>query len=126
MKYSLQENIDIEELLAPESEMERQLLGISEFRKGLLWGKPRYGHPEGKVVFHIREVLDNIDKLDISPANRKSLRLIAYVHDTFKYLEDKGKPRDWSKHHSILARDFIAQFTNDQVLLDIVVLHDEA
>ncbi|MEO1516084.1 MAG: hypothetical protein AAFV95_13760 [Bacteroidota bacterium] len=126
MKFTLEENIDIEALLAPETETEQQLLSIPAFRQGLLWGTPRYGHPEGKVVFHIREVLDNIDKLDIAPDIRSQLRLIAYAHDTFKYLEHKGTPRDWSRHHSILARTFMEKITEDSSVLDIIELHDEA
>ena len=29
------------------------------------------------------------------------MRIIAFVHDTFKYKEHKGHPRDWSRHHSV-------------------------
>lgn len=123
MKETLRESIDVEELLQPETELERALLASEEFRKGLFWGKPRYGHPEGKVLYHIREVLDNVEKLHIDPTTRANLRIITFVHDTFKYLEDKS---DWSKHHSILARKFMEEYINDQSVLDIIELHDEA
>ncbi|NJK83710.1 MAG: hypothetical protein HC912_07715 [Saprospiraceae bacterium] len=103
------------------------MLQDSAFLAGLNWGFPRYGHPEGKVVYHVHEVLANITLIpELSAANRARLRTIAYVHDTFKYLEDRGRPRDWSKHHAILAKNFVAQYTNDEAVLTITELHDEA
>lgn len=123
MKEILRESIDVEALLRPETELERALIAAEPFRQGLFWGKPRYGHPEGKVLYHIREVLDNIDKLTVDAETREKLRLITFSHDTFKYQEDKS---DWSKHHAILARQFMEDFIDDQALLDIIELHDEA
>lgn len=118
----------IENLLKPETPLEKAILRAPEFQAGLLWGKPRYGHPEGKIIFHIKEVFDNIDKVPTDPDTRSQLRLIALVHDTFKYAEDKlrGRNRDWSKHHSILARKFMEAYTEDIAVLDVVELHDEA
>jgi len=57
---------------------------------------------------------------------RRQLRIITFVHDTFKNIEDKGTPRDWSKHHGVYARKFLAKFIEDEVLLNITELHDEA
>ncbi len=116
----------IELLLQPETDLEHRIIAEPGFQKGLYWGKPRFGHPEGQIINHIPEVLTNIEKLDVSADIREKLRLLAYVHDTFKYLEDKSEPRDWSKHHGIFARKFLAQFIDDPILLDIVELHDEA
>ena len=114
-------------LLQPETDFERYLLSLPEFREGMLWGEPRFGHPEGKVFYHVREVLDNIDRIaNLSAPMRERLRIIAFVHDTFKYCEDKGVPRDWSRHHSVLARQFLQQHTSDEAVLDVVELHDEA
>lgn len=48
-------------LIKPETELERELLHTPEFQVGMCWGEPRFGHPEGKVGLHVREVLDNID-----------------------------------------------------------------
>lgn len=113
-------------LIRPESEAEAALLKDPAFQQGLLWGEPRFGHPEGEVYKHILEVLGNIDRLEISPADRRRLRLIALVHDTFKHLEARGIPRDWSQHHGMLARHYVAKFTSEKAVLDIVELHDEA
>ena len=127
MKEPLRIEGYVEKILKPETDLEKALLNSSEFQKGLFWGKPRYGHPEGKVLFHIKEVLDNIDKLEIDKPTRIKLRLIAFAHDTFKYMEEKSTPhRDWSKHHSVIARRFMEDYTRDEEVLDVIELHDEA
>ncbi len=114
-------------LLRPETPLEERLLGLPEFQRGLLWGEPRFGHPEGKVILHIREVLDNIDRIaDLTPEWREQLRLVAFVHDTFKYAEDRSTPRDWDRHHGLLARRFLEPFGVDPVVLDILETHDDA
>lgn len=122
-------SLDLEQIqmaLGPETPLERRIIQQPDFIKGLCWGVPRYGHPEGEVYKHIQEVLANIDRLDIDQETRAKLRVMAYVHDTFKYLEDKKRPRDWSKHHAIYARKFVERFTKDKAIIDIVELHDEA
>ncbi|MCO6489264.1 MAG: hypothetical protein J5I98_12645 [Phaeodactylibacter sp.] len=120
------DRVDLESILQPETALERRLIQDPEFRRGLGWGIPRFGHPEGEVYKHIREVLDNIDRFDISADEREKLRLITFVHDTFKHLEDKSYPRDWSKHHGVYARRFLERHYDDPVVLRIVELHDEA
>jgi len=114
------------ELLQPETPLEWRLLQDETFCEGLNWGRPRFGHPEGKVYRHIREVLDNIDALGVRGCTRERLRLIAFSHDTFKYREVRGFPRDWARHHGMLARRYMEAWTNDQAVLDILELHDEA
>lgn len=116
----------IETTLQPETDLERQLIHNAEFQEGLLWGVPRYGHPEGEVYKHIREVLDNVDRLPIDLLTRQKLRIITFLHDTFKHREDKRRPRDWSKHHAMLARQFAGRYIDDRGILDIIELHDEA
>jgi hypothetical protein len=118
--------INYEAIFQPETELEVKIIGDASFREGLNWGVPRFGHPEGEVYKHIREVLDNIDLLDISNDYREPLRIIALTHDTFKHKEDKSYPRDWAKHHGVYARLFMEQYTDDPAILDILELHDEA
>ena len=118
--------VDLEAELQPETDLERKLLENPAFFRGLFWGVPRYGHPEGEIYKHIREVLANIDRLRPGAEMRAQLRLIAYVHDTFKYKEDKTFPRDWSRHHGVYARRFLENFIDDPLLLNIIELHDEA
>lgn len=127
MENSLHKEINIIKLLQPQTHLEKHLLSVAEFRKGLFWGKPRFGHPEGMVIYHIKEVLDNIHKLQVDDDTREQLRTIAYSHDTFKYLEEKiGKGPDRSNHHSVLARKFMEDYITDQNVLDVIEYHDEA
>jgi HD domain len=119
---------DIETILQPETDLERFFIGLPHIQEGLLWGEPRYGHPEGKVLYHIVEIYKNIDCIipPLSIKDRDTLRLITLLHDTFKYAEDKSYPRDWSKHHGILARLYAKPYISVKSTLDIIELHDEA
>lgn len=122
---SVAHNIIIEEIIHAETALENRLLSEPEFRQGLLWGKPRFGHPEGTIALHINEVLDNIDKLPIQEYERTTLRLVAIAHDTFKNKEDRTIPRNWNMHHSVIAKNFMKKYSNDPVLLQTIELHDE-
>ena len=114
------------DLLQPENSLEASFLQNEQFRRGLVWGLPRYGHPEGTIWRHILEVCANIDALPVDADTRRKLRTVCWVHDTFKHIEHRGNPRDWSKHHSVYARQFLADYTDDPLLLNVVELHDEA
>ena len=118
----------IEAILQPKTELERFIIEQPPLRKGLTWGEPRYGHPEGMVLHHIPEIFNNIETISpaVSPEIAVKLRLITLLHDSFKYAEDKSSPRDWSKHHGILARQFAESFIEDREILEILELHDEA
>lgn len=117
----------LERLLVPETDLERSLVALPEFQHGLSWGEPRFGHPEGKVVLHVREVLENISAIpDLQPIDRSRLRLIALAHDTFKHAESRSRPRDWTRHHGMLARRFMEGYTSDTVVLDVIETHDDA
>ena len=117
----------LEQLLCPETDLERHLMDLPEFRHGLCWGEPRYGHPEGKVALHVREVLDNISSIqNLSADDRSRLRIIALAHDTFKHAESRSRPRDWTKHHGVLARRFMESYTSDTAVLDVIETHDDA
>lgn len=117
---------EIETLLQPETELESLLLIQPELRRGLLWGKPRRGHPEGKVLYHVREVLDNVDRFATHDMERLQLRLMAIIHDAFKYREVFGQPRDWTRHHAVLARKFSEKWFSNTDLLNIIEWHDDA
>ena len=112
--------------LQPENDLERSFLDDEDYRRGLLWGVPRYGHPEGTILAHIIEVNANIDKLPVSAEIRRKLRLVCFVHDSFKNIEHKGNPRDWTRHHAVYARKFLARYIDDEPLLNVVELHDDA
>lgn len=116
------------ELIMPETALEEILLQTPEFNQGLLWGRPRYGHPEGQVIFHIAEVLDNIELLTIGALEREVLRLVAIVHDTLKFKEEELRLMndDYLQHHGILARRFMERYTDNEQVLKLIELHDEA
>jgi hypothetical protein len=126
MKLMFDQPIDFRRLIEPETTLEKHLISHPEFLDGYNWGTPRFGHPEGKVGLHVKEVLNNVDKYSPTPLARRQLRLIALSHDTFKFREEKIFPRDWSKHHGALARKFMEQHIDEPLILDIIELHDEA
>ena len=117
---------ELKDYLEPETDLEASFLEDAEFRRGLQWGVPRFGHPEGSIMAHIVEVNANIDTLPVDAETRRKLRIISWVHDTFKHIEDKGFPRDWTRHHAVYARKFLEQYIDDELLLNVVELHDEA
>ncbi len=120
----------IESILRPETETERNILADPEFKEGLFFGKPRYGHPEGKVVFHIREVFENIDtNAGEDKELRRKLRLIALIHDTFKYKEQKARSifgRKKENHHAVFAANFAEAYVKENDVLKIIKRHDDA
>lgn len=117
---------EIRGILKPETELEKRVVADPEFVIGAGYGKPRKGHPEGQVVYHIREVLDNVEKYS-NEENRADLRLIALIHDTFKFKVDQTKQKSGENHHAMIARRFAEKFPQiPNYILDIIELHDEA
>ncbi len=109
-----------------ETDLERTIAADPAWQQGVIWGKPRFGHLEGAVQFHIADVLTNIDGQQPTPEERRKLRLIALVHDTFKYRVNELKPKMGNNHHAHIARVFAEKYIDDPVILDIIELHDEA
>lgn len=116
----------IKDIVKPENGIETAIISNIDFIEGCGYGKPRSGHPEGKVIYHIKEVLDNIDKWYADDEDREDLRLIALVHDTFKHKVDRNKPKVSANHHGTIARIFAQKFTQDIKLQYIIEMHDEA
>lgn len=116
----------IKTLLKPENGIEIAIVSNADFIEGASYGKPRSGHPEGAVKYHIKEVLENIDKFYPDDPDRSDLRFIALVHDTFKHKVDQRKPKTGDNHHGMIARVFAQQYTQDNKVLKIIELHDEA
>ena len=116
----------IKQIVKPENGIETAIVSDVDFIEGCSYGKPRSGHPEGKVIYHVKEVLENIDKFYADDYERTKLRLIALVHDTFKHKVDQKKPKTGANHHGTIARVFAQQFTHDAGVLKIIEAHDEA
>ena len=109
----------IKQIVKPENGIEVAIVSHADFIEGASYGKPRSGHPEGKVIYHVKEVLENIDKFYADDDKRTELRLIALVHDTFKHKVDQRKPKVGENHHGTIARVFTQEFTHDAGVLKI-------
>lgn len=126
----------IEEIIKPETELEKIIISDPEFIEGALWGKPRNGHPEGQVIYHIGHILKNIENIRatsflngspmITLLDRERLRLIAIIHDSFKYKVNRDLPKRGENHHGMIARRFAEKYITDLEVLEIIELHDEA
>lgn len=109
-----------------ETDLEVEICADPVWQKGAVWGRPRPGHPEGQVRYHLVEVLANVERYATSPEERRDLRLIALIHDTLKYQVDPYQPRTGEYHHGMLARRFAERYLQDEALLEVIELHDEA
>jgi HD domain len=112
--------------IATEGPLERRIVGDERWRAGAAWGWPRPGHPEGDVATHVRDVLDNLDRLGLAPDARRKLRLVALLHDAFKREVNRARPRTGDNHHAVIARRFAEGLTDDEDVLELIELHDEA
>lgn len=109
-----------------ETPLEAEIMADPDWVAGLSYGSPRPGHPEGAVAYHIPEVLANVDRLALNLDDRARLRLVALAHDNFKYQVDRTKVHTGENHHGMLARRFLERYVEDEALLTVVELHDEA
>ena len=107
-----------------ETQLEKDIAADQQWLVGIAWGTARPGHPEGRVVFHIRDVLDNIDRFFSGAGDRSRLRLIALTHDTFKYQVAGAGAH--AQSHGYLARKFAERYIHDLDILEVIELHDEA
>jgi hypothetical protein len=122
-----QGGFDVTELVPgfePASSLEITLAFQPALLAGLAWGKPRPAHPEGPVGLHVSELLEQIDLRGETRDRRTALRVIALVHDSFKYRVVKWLPRTGENHHAMRARRFLEGFSTDERLLTTVELHD--
>lgn len=118
--------MDFRILIKPENKLEEDIISDSEWVEGANWGMVREGHPEDRTVDHIVEVFKNIDNLKIDDNERRKLRIIAIVHDTFKNKVDINQPRIGDNNHAIIAAKFAEKYIDDKMILKIIKLHDEA
>lgn len=108
----------------PENDLERAVADDPELRRGLGWGEPRSGHPEGTVGAHVADLLEAIDKRGETGARRSDLRFLALVHDSLKFRVRKWLPKAGENHHAVRARRFAERYTDDERLLATIELHD--
>lgn len=91
------------------------------------WGKPRQGHPEGTIRAHIQDLEANLERLKpfISEEQFWKLRVLIHVHDAFKGVAAQNVAIVHPQSHASLAREFLAGYTADADLLNMVQFHDE-
>lgn len=116
----------IKNIIKPENGIETVICDNQDFIDGCSYGKPRKGHPEGQVIYHIKEVLENIEKFYPEDNDREELRLIAILHDTFKHKVDRNQQRTGENHHGMIARRFAENYPIKNNVLDIIQRHDDA
>jgi hypothetical protein len=107
----------------PETALERDLTSDPTLLRGLAWGRPRPGHPEGSVGLHVGDILAAITE----PAGRRrrELRFLALVHDGLKQRVRADRERAPDNDHAVLARRFAERYVADRRLLVTLELHDE-
>jgi len=108
------------------NELERSIADDPLFRQGLEYGRPRRGHPEGAVKYHIADVLKNVETWYAPSPFYRSLRLVALIHDTFKFQVDRTRQPCGPNHHGAYARRFAENYLDDEAVLDVIEWHDEA
>jgi hypothetical protein len=92
--------------------------------RGLAWGSPRSGHPEGSVGAHVSDLLRRLHEWGEREPRRSELRLAAIVHDALKYQVKRWLPRSGENHHAMRARRFAERYIADERLLATIELHD--
>jgi hypothetical protein len=63
--------------------------------RGLAWGRPRRGHPEGSVGAHVADLLATIERWGEAGERRAELRFIALVHDSLKFSGRRAPAQAW-------------------------------
>lgn len=108
-------------------EILQRIIANERYLKNIEYGKPRTGHPEGKVKYHIAELEENLESMklkDISEEQYWKLKFLIHVHDTFKAEAVPNSAIAHPSSHASLARKFASEFTNDADLLNMIQYHD--
>jgi hypothetical protein len=108
----------------PENVLERAVAEDPALLRGLAWGTPRKGHPEGTVGAHVADLLGRLDRQREPPELRAALRFIALVHDAQKDRVRGWLPKTGENHHATRARRLAERYTDDERLLSTIELHD--
>lgn len=103
------------------------ICGDQRYQKNIDWGRPRSGHPEGTIRAHIGELEGNLKRLRsrLDDTEYWKLRILIHTHDTFKADARSGISISDPRSHASLARAFLAEFCDDEDLLNMLQLHDK-
>lgn len=105
----------------------QQIINNARYLKNIEYGRPRPGHPEGKVKYHIAALEENLEALrsrGISEEQYWKLKFLIHVHDSFKAEAVPNSAILHPNSHATLARNFAAEFTVDTDLLNMIQYHD--
>jgi hypothetical protein len=97
------------------------------YQLSLDWGRPRVGHPEGSLRNHIEDLERNLERIrgHLLVGEYERLHLLIHVHDICKPDAWTGVLSDHPNNHAYMARDLLALYCDDPVLLAITQLHDD-
>jgi hypothetical protein len=106
----------------------QKLLADERHQKGLEYGEPRSGHPEGKLKFHIADLEANLEllcKRGVSDEEYWKLKFLIQIHDLCKAEAQSGVPTLHPLNHATLAKELAREFTDDPDMLNMIQYHDE-
>lgn len=116
--------VELVEGFVPETELERRIAEDPIVLRGLVWGEPRSGHPEGPVGRHVADLLATIDAWGERGQRRRDLRFVSLVHDALKYKVREWLPHQGPNHHAVRARRVAERYVGDARVLATIELHD--
>ncbi len=104
--------------------------------QNLEFGVARPGHPEGSIEAHVHELNENllavVEFLEVglsgpmlSMEQLAAIQILIICHDSFKGQAKAGVGIMAPFSHASLARAFLATYTADESLLNMVQRHDE-
>jgi len=108
-------------------EIVQQMLNDPRHQENIEYGKPRSGHPEGKVRYHIPGLEASLNSLaarGISEGDYWKLKFLIHVHDSFKKEAKPDAPILDPERHATLAGVYASQFTSDADFLNMNQFHD--
>lgn len=107
-----------------ETDVERRIAEDPVILRGLAWGTPRAGHPEGSVGRHVADLLATIDAWGEEGRRRRELRFVSLLHDSLKYRVRDWLPASGPNHHAVRARRVAEGYCGDERVLATIELHD--
>lgn len=107
-----------------------QIIADPRYKANILYGKPRRGHAEGTVKAHIADLEVNLTEMvvqalvEFDSERYWKLKILIHVHDSFKMEAKRDSAILDPKSHASIAREYLAELTDDPDLLNITQWHD--
>lgn len=109
------------------------LLADPDYLRGLDYGSPRAGHPEGSIRAHIAELEANLETVTVARARLGSplasesiarLKVLIHAHDILKVDSVEGLPISDPRSHASRAAALVRRLGADDALCAMVQWHD--